>query len=248
MYDQEYDDELKQKILKINDLKSLKHFCEKNMRAIFAGEVERVNERPMKIRFLDQDGEFGIIDLGRCFFFCDCMYIMTTNLKYEDSHNEEVLDYILKEENLFSRSAKSKLGFAVLVMFAGFLTNFRDDSGESLFTGDVVEASVLVDPPYPSRGDVERARLDPKKAVRPTSVKYYAGIRKTHDRFSLVFDNHDVPLSWATALKNIGTVFYNLERGITEIDIEAECNLIAQSHRQDEIIDAIKKAPIFMDE
>ncbi|MCK9437480.1 MAG: hypothetical protein M0Q12_09755, partial [Synergistaceae bacterium] len=61
-----------------------------------------------------------------------------------------------------------------------------------------------------------------------------------------IFDNHSVPLSWATELEITGTLFYDLRRDESEIDIGGLCNNFAQSRTdRNELKKLIKKSPYF---
>lgn len=66
------------------------------------------------------------------------------------------------------------------------------------------------------------------------------------ETYSIILDNHRVPLSWATELKVIGSLFFDLEKQQKEVDIQSLCNRFAQSRTdRNELKKLIKKSPYF---
>jgi len=221
---------------KLVSLEALKEFCNSNLFDIAAG-VSWPDSHSIKVRFIDQDGKFGVTGLGRFFFIYDCMYIITNNPKYETDHNPDILDFSKELEIL-----KYSNHFIVRVIFAGIFTGFYDDEGEQVFTGDVVEARVIMHPMFPSSGGANRA-----KSSSDIQGGFFcqAGVEEMLGQYSLIFDNHCAPLSWATKLKVIGSVFFDLERGQTEVDIRGLCSALAQSRDRNELLKLVRKSPYF---
>lgn len=222
---------------KLKNLESIKEFCNSHLFDI-ATEGLEPESHSVKVRFIDSNGKFGHTALGRFFFVDDCMYIISIDKKYESDHNPDILDFSEELEIL-----KFTGYFIVRVIFAGVFTGFYDDKGERIFTGDVVSAKVLFNPTIPSNGGTNRARnLD--NGEKGSFCE--AGVNEDLEVFSIVLDNHSVPLSWATELEVIGSLFFELEKGETEVDIRSLCNSFAQSRTErNELKSLIKKSPYF---
>lgn len=222
---------------KLINLESIKEFCNSHLFdiAIYGLDPE---SHSVKVRFIDSDGRFGYTALGRFFFVDDCMYIISRDNKYESDHNPDILDFSEELEIL-----KFTGYFIVRVVFAGIFTGFYDDKGERIFTGDVVSAKVLLNPTIPSNGGTNRAKnLDNEEKGSFCE----AGVNEIFEVFSIILDNHSVPLSWATELEIVGSLFFELEKGETEVDIRDLCNSFAQSRTdRKELKKLIKKSPYF---
>lgn len=222
---------------KLKNLGLIKKFCNSHLIEIATGGLISENHQ-VKVRFIDSYGKFGITGLGRFFFVDDCMYIISNDKKYEEGHNPDILEFY-DELDILMFSGE----FIVRVIFAGVFTGFFDDKRKRIFTGDVVNAKVMINPTMPSNGGTNRARnLDNK--VRESVCE--AGVNELFDVFSIIMDNHSVPLSWATELKIAGSLFFDLEKGETEVDIMNLCNSYAQSRiDRDELKRLIEKSPYF---
>ena len=73
-----------------------------------------------------------------------------------------------------------------------------------------------------------------------------AGVNEMFENYSFILDNHSIPLSWATELEIIGSLFFDLKKGETEIDICALCSSFAQSRTdKSELRKLIQKSPYF---
>ncbi len=222
---------------KLKNLESIKEFCNSHLFDI-ATEGLEPESHSVKVRYIDSDGKFGYTALGRFFFVDDCMYIISRDKKYESDHNPDILDFSEELDIL-----KFSGDFIVRVIFAGVFTGFYDDKGERIFTGDVVSAKVLLNPTIPSNGGANRARnLDNEE----NGSFCEAGVNEIFEVFSIILDNHSVPLSWATELEIVGSLFFELENGETEVDIRSLCNSFAQSRTdRNELKKLIKKSPYF---
>lgn len=223
--------------MKLTNLESIKKFCNSHLLEIATGGFES-EEHYAKIRFIYQDGKFSYTSLGRFFFFDDCMYVITKDKRYESEHNSDILDFDEELEIL-----KFTEDFIVRVIFAGIFTGFYDDRGERIFTGDVVNAKVSLNPTMPSSGGRNRAsNIDSNKIESGCE----AGVNEISEIYSIILDNHHVPLSWATKLEIVGSLFFDLKKGQTEVDIRSLCNQFAQS-REDRngLRSLIKKSPYF---
>lgn len=228
---QEYD------FSKLTNLESIKEFCNSHLFDIAIGELEPQSQY-VKIRFIDSDDKFGYTSLGHFFFVDDCMYLIATDNKYESDHNPDILDFSEELEIL-----KFTGYFIVRVIFAGVFTGYYDDKGERIFTGDVVSAKVLINPKMPSNGGASRAKnLDNDEK----GSFCQAGVNVMYGNYSFILDNHCVPLAWATELKIVGSLFFNLDKGETEVHIRDLCNGLAQSRiNKNELRKLIEKSPYF---
>lgn len=222
---------------KLINLESIKEFCNSHLLDI-ATEGLDPKSHSVKVRFIDSDGNFGHTELGRFFFVDDCMYIITREKKYKSDHNPDILDFS-KELDILKFSGY----FIVRVIFAGVYTGFYDDHGERIFTGDVISAKFLINPNIPSVGGRNRAK-NVNQEDHWASCE--AGVNNIFENYSIILDNHSIPISWATELKVIGSLFYDLKKGDTELDIRNLCSSFAQSRTaKKELKILIKKSPYY---
>jgi hypothetical protein len=228
---QEYD------FSKLRNLESIKDFCDTHLFDIATGGL-RTKKHSIKVRYIDFYGKFGYTGLGRFFFVDDSMYIITKDKKYESDHNSAILDFD-EDLDILKYTGEN----IVRVLYAGIFTGFYDENEVRIFTGDIVKARVLLNPTIPSNGGRNRARnhnSDDKGSY------YEAGVSETLGDYSIIFDNHSVPQSWATELEIIGSLFYDLRKDETEIDIGGLCSNFAQSQTDiNELKKLIKKSPYF---
>ncbi|RTZ02329.1 hypothetical protein EKL98_08665 [Flavobacterium bomense] len=223
---------------KLTNLKSIKEFCYSHLLDIVTGILKTENHS-VKVRFIDPTKRnFEYTSLGLFFFVDDCMYIITTDKKYEAEHNPDILGFY--EELEFLRNPDV---FIIRVIFAGVYTGFRDDKGTRIFTGDAVSAKIVLNPSIPSTGGTNRARNSSNKL---NESRCEAGVNEMSGIYAIILDNHSVPLSWATKLNVIGSLFYNLTMGTTEVSIQGLCNGFAQSQSDKEgVKKLLKKSPYF---
>lgn len=78
-------------------------------------------------------------------------------------------------------------GYVRRVHFAGVRTPFTDNRGDSIYTGDIVKAYFH-------------------------GTQYILPVAAFHDRYALMLDNHNIPLSECSKLIRLGTVFYKLDK------------------------------------
>lgn len=222
---------------RLTNLDTIKEFCNSHPFDIATG-ILSAEKHSVKIRFIDLNGKFGVTGLGRFFFVDDCMYVLTKDKKYESDHNPDILDFNEDLEIL-----KFTEYFIVRVIFAGVFTGFCDDKGERIFTGDIVSAKVLLNPTIPSNGGTNRAKnLDSENKGSFCN----AGVNEMFGNYSIILDNHSIPLSWATELEIIGSLFFDLKKGEPEVDICALCCSFAQSRTdKSELRKLIRKSPHF---
>ncbi len=222
---------------KLTNLNSIKEFCETRFVEIALGELKMKNHN-LKVRFIDPFGNFGVTGLGCFFFFENYMYILTNDKKYEPFHTANIYDLRDDFEIL-----KISTEYIVRVIFAGVFTGFIDDKGERIFTGDVVKAKILKNPTIPSTGGTKRARNLDNESI---ASNYETCVNDIFGNYSMIFDNISLPLSWATELKVVGSLFYELKKQEKEVDIQCLCNSFAQSRiDRKELNKLIKKSPYF---
>lgn len=108
----------------------LKTLCSKYLYEIGAGIDNHLPE--VHVRYVLDNNEFGYTTLENCFFFDDGdMYVWEADDKWQDEHNQEIV------EEVFGDECHGR-GFAHRVIFAGVSTGFRDSNGEYIYTGDVI--------------------------------------------------------------------------------------------------------------
>ena len=229
-------DELKNKYANIIDLDSVKEFCDNNMMDIVNWNL-RLDKNLPKVRFINSSGEFGYTNISRIFFFLDCMYILVGDEKYESEHNPDISN---ASEVLSYLNYSSE--YVVRVIFAGLFTGYYDDDDKRIFTGDVVDIKAVLDPKRYSLGGRDRA----VRSDNEGGASCVAGVYDFFGAYSVILDNHHIPLSWATNLKVVGSFFYDLKPGETEVDIRRFCNQYAQ-YREDrnELRTKIQNSPNF---
>lgn len=226
-------------IIPYKDFKSIKEFTDNHLKEIASGSL-RINNIGLKVRYIDLETmQFNFTGLGYFFFFDETMYIITKDDKYKKAHNPDIIGISDQLEELRYTGE-----YIVRVIFAGVFTGFYDDYGERIFTGDFIQARMLINPSYPSTGWDRRA--SDATTNHPGEV-YRAGVYVVMDQFVLLLDNHCLPLSWATKLKVLGSFFYNLPKFTTSVDIRKCCSQYAQSRTNiNEMIQLAKKSPSFL--
>ena len=136
----------------------------------------------MTIRYAEEDGKFGYVGLMNSFVFHSPyeFYVFSKNEKYKEQHEGHIL---LDEfhDQCFNQ------GYVRRVHFAGVRTLFKDNRGDSIYTGDIV-----------------KAYFHGSQNILPVAA--------FRDKYALMLDNHNIPLSECTKLIRLGTVFYKLDK------------------------------------
>ena len=173
------------------------------------------NTPNVRIRYVDLNGKFGFAEFGSFFFLED------TNCLYiiseEPQHKEFHNPDIFEYAKTKSEvEVKEKSGhYVIRAIFAGIFTGCLDNNGKAIFTGDVVRQQNLV-----------------------------AGVEVQNGEFSMILDNHHLPLSQTKELYVVGSLFYDLEQDSVEVDIRRLCNRFAQ-HATPRDKELIRKSPCF---
>lgn len=175
------------------DFNSIKEFSDAHLFEIASGSL-KINNYAVKVRFIDPvEKKFGYTGLGHFFFFDDCMYLITTDSKYAEYHNPDMLEFSEKLDIL-----KYTEEFIVRVIFAGVFTGFYDDKNNRIFTGDFVGANIIINPSNPSSGGTKRASDGDNNHPGPL---FEAGVNVVMNQFAIILDNHYLPLSWSQKSK-----------------------------------------------
>lgn len=166
------------------------------------------------VRYVYDEGKFGYAYMGDFFFLDDCMYVISDDEKFKESHND-CMPEILNEEFGIYWGRQNEYIFRVI--FAGIRTPYKDDLGDYIYTGDIVKANdyiisgICAFPPY----------CDNETCVSPAL-------------YGLMLDNHMLPLNDCQQVERLGTIFFHLDKSETEITIESEIGGRAQHGGFDE--------------
>jgi hypothetical protein len=111
----------------------LKQLCEKYRYEIGAGLHTYVPY--VRVRYVCDKNKFGYTDLSNCFFFEEGgMYVWEKNEKWEEDHNQDIVECVFRDE------CKGR-GYAHRVIAAGVSTGVRDAGGDVMYMGDVIRIS-----------------------------------------------------------------------------------------------------------
>ena len=172
----------------ISDI-TLKHLCQKYRHEIGGGFDESFPS--IRIRYVSENKRFGYAYFGNFFFFGDDLYVWEKDNKYAENHNQDVV------EAVFDNPCKGR-GYARRVIFAGVLTPFKDNNGENIYTGDIIQ--------------IERNQ------ARTMFLAVGAWSREDgKGEYCFILDNHNWELEECIMqhyrLTRVGTVFYQLNPG-----------------------------------
>ncbi len=138
----------------------------------------------IRVRYVIDEDKFGYTTFGNFFFYQGSMYVFDHDEQYVDKHNAGVVHAVFFDEC-------EGHGYAHEVIFAGVLTPYIDDRGDSVYTGDAVMVDIL-------------------------NEKYIYGVQPIspygYNDYGIVLDNHCLPLSDCHKIVRVGTVLYNLPK------------------------------------
>ena len=165
----------------------LKRLCEQYLYEIGAGINSYLPN--IKVRYVAENKKFAYAYFGDFFFFGDDFYVWEQDNRYLDDHNQDVV------EEVFNDECEGR-GYARRVIFAGVQTEFKDNNGDRIYTGDVIQVE-------------ESQHRTEYMAVGALSSEDGIGT------YCFILDNH----SWSLAdcnsqhyrMTRIGTVFYQLD-------------------------------------
>ncbi len=163
----------------------LKRFCREHKYVIGA----RIISAPVpdiSIRYVVDRGRFGYAGFGDFFFFGDYLYVWTHNQEFAPDHNQDVV------EGYFNDECKGR-GYCHRVIFAGVKTPYRDSTGDSIYTGDVLELHGEYDYGTFALGTLGENDGD------------------WEAQYSFVLDNHCITPEMCKSMTRVGTVFYQLD-------------------------------------
>ena len=166
---------------------TLKYLCQKYCHDIGTGKNRFLPG--IKVRYVAANKHFGYAYFGDFFFLGDDFYVWEKDDKYAKDHNQDIV------EEVFGDECKGR-GYARRVIFAGVLTDFTDDNGEGIYTGDVI-------------------KVEMKDEYR----KYFAvGAWSYEDgkgEYCFILDNHNWSLEDCQRqhyqMTRVGTVFFKLD-------------------------------------
>lgn len=193
-------------------LEQLKELCSLYGKDIIigAGEFASLHEGEaildLTIRIIIDKDRFGYADIYDIFFIDDCMYYITDDEQYKEWHNPCIKELA---EDAFGGTWMREEKYVFRVVFAGVQTPYKDNLGDWIYTGDLVKAKDYVSgvcafPPYND------------DAPRNPAL------------YGVMLDNCMIPLSECASVERLGTIFFGIEPGTTEIDIESEIGGRAQ--------------------
>ena len=153
------------------------------------------------VRYVLDENKFGYAKMGDFFFLDDCMYVVSDNENFKDIHNGDIPELAVSVHDVpWNRSEK----YVTRVIFAGVRTPYKDNLGDWIYTGDMVNANnndiisgVCAFPP----SDYEDRIYNPCN-------------------YGLMLDNCMQPLRDCQSLERLGTIYFGLDRTDTEIDME----------------------------
>lgn len=212
-------------------------------------DIRKAKPLGPEVRFIDGLETFSHAGFGSYFFYKNQLYVKP-NTNPQVKIEEEIL------QSPFGKRLFIK-GPVIKAYYAGHNTGFRDDSGRSVFTGDIIRLKGSHvenrDPSTYDGKDLYIPRFGDHQyevygVVSCSSICNYA--------YQVVLDNHGAFLCHASELEILGNIFYNLDPD-HRIDIwGAGCSL-AQSgydpkgfwnqHSRDSIKEDLKyiKTPSF---
>ncbi len=164
----------------------LKRLCEQYREEIGSGEYSGYLSK-IRIRYVEERGKFGYANFGDFFMYYDDLYVWKHDKKYEELHNEDLVEDIFEGKCL-------KEGYFCRFLFAGADTNCVDSNGEHIFVGDILEIDKL---------------LGRDKAA----LCYFEGYEKT--TYCFIFDNHSLKLKDCYSnnfkITRVGTAYFQLD-------------------------------------
>ncbi|HOU68013.1 MAG TPA: hypothetical protein PKW49_05455 [Paludibacteraceae bacterium] len=184
----------------------------------------------LTVRVVVDEKKFGYVRMGDFFFIDDCMYVISDDDLYKDSHNEDIKELA---SDLFEVPYTRSEKYLSRVIFAGVRTPYKDNLDDWVYTGDMVNANddiisgVSAFPPYNDEDEI----------IMP-------------DNYGLMLDNCMFPLRDCKTIERLGTIYFGLDReSTTEIDLESFLSGHVQHSRfDDDFLLCAKYTPSFQQE
>lgn len=195
-------------------LEHIKQACQEHMTEITlcpAAFVSMYAGDPISeicVRYVSDEGEFGYAYMGDFFFIDDCMYVISDQDKDQDRHNDSIPELV---KDIFGVDWGRQDEYVFRVIFAGVRTPYKDELGDWIYTGDIVRAN-----DYLVSGICAFPPLSDETCCQSPA------------QYGLMLDNHMLPLNTCTKIERLGTIFFRIDKGETEISLEAEIGGRAQ--------------------
>lgn len=179
-----------------NDLISL---CNR-YKYIISARIVAAAKPDIWIRYVIARGRFGYASFGNFFFTEDGeLYVWSREREFAVLHDQAAVEVHYGDECIGR-------GYYFKAIFAGVLTPYRGSSGESVYTGDVIEIEL-------SDGQVCTYALGTLGDNSDASGARYA----------FVLDNHCILPEDCKRMTRVGTVFYRLDKEKKPVSIARRC-------------------------
>ena len=123
---------------KVVSLEELKQMCEQFLEVCISGSDDDIRHfgEDVEVRFINDDGSFGYTYVCDLFFYHDRLYYWSQRRTQKEylTLNDFELEGSLEILEIFGDIK------IFPVIFAGVFTGYQDDTGQKIFTGDVVKA------------------------------------------------------------------------------------------------------------
>ena len=188
-------------------LEHIKQACMDNIQEIVlcpAGFFSMHEGEPISqicVRYVYDENQFGYAYMGDFFFLDDCMYVISDDEKFKTAHNEDMPEIL---NDWFEAEWGRNDEYVFRVIFAGVQTPYKDNRGDWIFTGDIVKAN-----DYLISGICAFPPLNEKDECISPAL------------YGLMGDNHMLPLSACKKLERLGTIYFFIDKGETEISLES---------------------------
>lgn len=218
-------------------LDDLKELCRQNIDEIFAFAAGYPTIHcgdgldDICVRYIMEENKFGYAWAGDFFFIDDCMYVISDDESFWDTNNPDMREIL---RDIFGKDYTREEKYVARVIFAGVRTPFKDDQGDWIYTGDIINANdgdiisgICAFPPFC------------EDDLRPGEPANYG----------LMLDNCMQPLVNCRTLKRLGTIFFNIEESTTEVSIEKEiCGVVQHGVFDEKYLFCCQYTPSFYQE
>lgn len=190
---------------------------------IYFDRIQNKHFTRKKIRFINFHGDFDYAKFGTYFFYKEGLYVITNKLFYKAFDiKEKFIDTIFYESiNLDS--------YIIRAFYAGHDTEFRDDNGDRIYTGDIIKMKgTMVKERDPHKYFKKDRLISPHIENLFEVFGVVSSFEICPEAYQVVLDNHGAFLCHGTEMQRIGNIFYDLNPD-EKIDIWGKACQIAQS-------------------